>query len=106
MPMTVLVESYWREVSQRLASYDIPVHHFVLHADQDTLRGRIQDDSVIGPSAFRFSYLSPYAEAFQSWLVKEAHVIDTVELTPAQAAPEAGRTLNIFQLLDDPKPVS
>jgi predicted kinase len=86
MPMTVLVESYWREINQGLATYDIPVRHFVLHADRDTLRGRIQDDSVMGPSSFRFSYLTLYANAFQSWLHKEAHVIDTKELTPAQTA--------------------
>jgi len=86
MPMTVLVEPYWREISQGLASYDIPVHHILLHADQDTLRGRIQDDSVMGPSSFRFGYMAPYAEAFESWLSKEAHVIDTAEITPAQAA--------------------
>jgi len=86
MPMTVLVEPYWREISQGLASYDIPVHHFLLHADQETLRGRIQDDSVMGPSSFRFGYMTPYAEALQSWLSKEAHVIDTAEITPAQVA--------------------
>jgi len=95
MPMTVLVEPYWREISQGLASYDIPVHHFVLHADQDTLRRRIQDDSVMGPSSFRFSYLSPYAEAFQSWLGEEACVIDTGKLTPTQAAAAVANTVNI-----------
>ena len=94
MPMTVLVESYWREISQGLASYDIPMHHFVLHADQGTLRGRIQDDAVMGPSSFRFSYLSPYAEAFEYWLGQEAHVIDTAQLTPAQAASEVAKTVN------------
>jgi hypothetical protein len=88
MPMTVLVEPYWREISQGLTSYDIPVRHFVLHADQATLRGRIQNDSEMGPSSFRFRYLTPYDEAFQAWLRKEAHVIDTTELTPAQAASE------------------
>ena len=49
MPMTVLVEEYWREISTGLAGHDIPVRHFVLHADQDTLRGRIEGDTVIGP---------------------------------------------------------
>lgn len=86
MPMTVLVEAYWREISQGLASYSIPVHHFVLHADQDTLRGRIQNDSAMGPSSFRFSYVAPYEGAFQGWLRNEARVIDTTELTPGQAA--------------------
>ena len=42
MPMTVLVEQYWREISTGLAQHAIPVRHFVLHADQDTLRGRIE----------------------------------------------------------------
>ncbi len=42
MPMTVLVEQYWREISSGLAQHAIPVRHFVLHADQDTLRGRIE----------------------------------------------------------------
>jgi len=94
--MTVLVEPYWREITQGIASYDIPVHHFVLHADEDTLRARIQDDSVLGPSSFRFNHLPLYAEAFQSWLGKEAHVIDTTELTPAQAASEVAKTVEII----------
>ena len=95
IPMTVLVEPYWREITQGLASYDIPVHHFVLHADEGTLRARIQDDSVMGPSSFRFNHLSLYAEAFQSWLGREAYVIDTTELTPAQAASEVVKTAKI-----------
>ena len=32
MPMTVLVEEYWREISTGLADHAIPVRHFVLHA--------------------------------------------------------------------------
>jgi len=95
MPMTVMVEPYWREISQGLASYDIPVRHFVLHADQITLKRRIEDDSVMGPSSFRFGHLTPYAEAFQSWLGTEAHVIDTTERTPAQAASDIVEAVNI-----------
>ncbi|MEU9182005.1 AAA family ATPase [Streptomyces sp. NPDC048550] len=64
MPMTVLVERYWREISSGHAQHDIPVRHFVLHADQDTLRARIAGDTVLGPnSPFRLQYLEPYAEA-------------------------------------------
>lgn len=51
MPMTVLVEQYWREISSGLAQHAIPVRHFVLHADQDTLRGRIAGDTVLGPNS-------------------------------------------------------
>jgi len=87
MPMTVLVEEYWREISTGLAHHAIPVRHFVLHADQDTLRGRIAGDTVLGPnSPFRLKYLEPYAEAARTWLHGEAEVIDTTHLTPAQAA--------------------
>lgn len=86
MPMTVLVESYWREISDGLADYNIPIRHFVLHTDQATLRDRIQNDEVMGPSMFRSAYLKPYAEAARSWLHDEAEVIDTTRITPAQAA--------------------
>ncbi|MGW2834831.1 AAA family ATPase [Streptomyces sp. NPDC001286] len=86
MPMTVLVERYWREISAGLAEHAIPVRHFVLHADQETLRGRIEGDTVMGPSPFRLRYLEPYAEAARTWLHAEAAVVDTTHLTPEEAA--------------------
>jgi len=88
MPMTVLIEQYWREISTGLADHGIPVRHFVLHADQDTLRVRIQGDALLGPSTFRMAHLQPYAEAARAWLHNEAEVIDTTHLTPARAALE------------------
>lgn len=86
IPMTVLVESYWREISAGLDGYGIPVQHFVLHADEQTLRDRIQKDKVLGPSSFRFAYVEPYAEAAEAWLHKEAEVIDTTRISPELAA--------------------
>ncbi|MFJ2440296.1 MULTISPECIES: ATP-binding protein [unclassified Streptomyces] len=87
VPMTVLVEQYWHEISAGLAQHSIPVRHFVLHADQETLRGRIAGDTVLGPnSPFRLKHLEPYAEAARTWLHSEAEVIDTTHLTPARAA--------------------
>ncbi len=85
MPMTLLVEQYWREISTGLTRHAIPVRHFVLHADQATLRGRIQGDHFV-PSPFRLKYLEPYAEAARTWLHGEAEVVDTTHLTPAQVA--------------------
>jgi hypothetical protein len=85
IPMTVLVEPYWREISTGLAEYAIPVRHFVLHADQATLRARIEHHHQ-GPSPFRLSYLEPYAQAAGSWLHDEAEVVDTTHLTPAETA--------------------
>ncbi|WP_284753519.1 AAA family ATPase [Arthrobacter sp. efr-133-R2A-120] len=86
MPMTVLVERYWREISDGLTEHGIPIHHFVLHASPATLRDRIQNDKDLGPSTFRFAYLEPYAEAARTWLHDEAEVIDTTHITPEQAA--------------------
>lgn len=85
MPMTVLVEQYWREISTGLAHHDIPVRHFVLHADQETLRRRIETATPI-PSSFRLQYLEPYAEAARTWLHAEAEVIDTTHRTPTHVA--------------------
>jgi hypothetical protein len=85
MPMTVLVEPYWREIRTGLAHHAIPVRHFVLHAHQDTLRGRIEGEHPV-PSPFRLKYLEPYAEAARTWLHAEAQVVDTTHLTPARAA--------------------
>ncbi|MEO6205359.1 MAG: AAA family ATPase [Mycobacteriales bacterium] len=88
MPMTVLVEEYWREISSGLVQHGIPVRHFVLHADQDTLRTRIRTDRDLGPSPFRFAYLEAYAEAARTWLHEVAEVVDTTTLTPSQTAQE------------------
>ncbi|MFE3518555.1 AAA family ATPase [Streptomyces sp. NPDC059166] len=94
MPMTVLVERYWHEIRSGLAQHGIPVRHFVLHAEPDTLRRRIAGDTVVGPdSPFRLRYLEPYAEAARTWLHAEAEVVDTTHLTPAQTAAEVVRAL-------------
>ncbi len=93
IPMTVLVEQYWREISAGLAGHSIPVRHFVLHADQDTLRGRIEGDTVLGPSPFRLKYLEQYAEAASTWLHGEAEVVDTTNLTPTRAAEQIAGAL-------------
>ena len=85
MPMTVLVEQYWREISAGLARHAIAVRHFVLHADEATLRARIEGEHVVA-SPFRLRHLEPYAQAARTWLHAEAEVVDTTHLTPAQAA--------------------
>lgn len=86
MPMTVLVEQYWREISSALDQHAILVRHFVLHADQETLRKRIPDDAVTGPSSFRLEYLAAYAETARTWLHDEAEVINAVDVTVEQVA--------------------
>ena len=86
IPMTVLIEAYWIEISTGLAEYGIPLRHFVLHADPDTLRARIEGDTVMGPSPFRMDHLQPYAEAARIWLHDVAEVVDTTHRTPDEVA--------------------
>lgn len=86
MPMTVLVEDYWHELSAGLAAHALPVRHFVLHADTDTLRRRIEQHHPPAGSPFRLRYLEPYAQAAAGWLHQEAEVVDTANLTAAEAA--------------------
>lgn len=93
MPMTVLVEDYWNEISSGLTGHGILVRHFVLDADPATLRDRIDNDTVLGPSLFRHAYLEPYAGASRAWLHDAATVIDTKGVTPEQAAQEIARAL-------------
>lgn len=86
MPMTVLVEAYWREISDGLAAHGVPIRHFVLHAERETLRRRIAEDRVLGPSAFRLRYLDAYEQALAGWLGQAAEVVDTTRLTPHETA--------------------
>jgi hypothetical protein len=94
MPMTVLVEQYWREISTGLTYHGIPVRHFVLHADQDTLRRRIAGEHPV-PSPFRLRYLEPYGAAARTWLHRAAEVVDTTHLTPAQAARQIAEAVSL-----------
>lgn len=94
MPMTVLVQQHWHEISAGLAEHAIPVRHFVLHADQATLRERIAGDTVLGPnSPFRLHHLERYADAARTWLHDVAEVVDTTHLAPDQVAQQIADAL-------------
>ncbi|MHA3020978.1 AAA family ATPase [Mycobacterium sp. BMJ-28] len=93
VPMTVLVERYWREISAGLAQHAIPLRHYVLHADQETLRQRIEGDTDMGPSSFRFDHLKAYADAAHTWLHDAAEVIDTAGVTAEQVAAIIAQTV-------------
>ncbi|PPF64646.1 ATP-binding protein [Clavibacter michiganensis] len=96
MPMTVLVEEYWREISSGLAGHGIRVQHFVLHADTPVLHDRIMTDEVMGPSRFRLAHLAPYEDAARTWLHDDAEVIDTTSVAPHRVARQiADSVLNV-----------
>ncbi|MGA4844103.1 AAA family ATPase [Streptomyces sp. G45] len=86
IPQTVLVERYWREIHDGLTKAGVPVRHFVLHTDPDTLARRIEGDTVeTGARQWRLDHIARYQEALP-WLRRAADVIDTTHLTPAQTA--------------------
>lgn len=82
VPQSVLVESFWREIHSGLEKAGIPVRHFVLHADHDTLIDRIENDALpAGVRQWRRDHLTAYRDALP-WLEREAEVVDTSRLTP------------------------
>lgn len=86
MPMTVLTEAYWDEISGGLAEHGIPLKHFVLHADEASLRRRIMEDEVMGPSSFRLSHLQTYVDAAGTWLHAAGEVVDTSGISASETA--------------------
>ncbi|MCX4750683.1 NUDIX hydrolase [Kitasatospora sp. NBC_01287] len=93
VPMTLLRESYRDEIFGALAARGLPVHHFVLHAEETILRERIAlSEEVPGDPAasercrrWRLAHLPAYQEA-QAWMHRDACVLDTAGLTPRQVA--------------------
>ncbi|WP_331766904.1 AAA family ATPase [Embleya sp. NBC_00896] len=86
VPQSVLVERYWAELRTGFEQAGIPVRHFVLHAERNTLARRIEADDVeAGARTWRLAHLDAYAAA-RPWHAREAEVIDTTETTPAHVA--------------------
>ncbi|MEV4597547.1 AAA family ATPase [Amycolatopsis sp. NPDC049253] len=83
-PQTILVEQYAREIFDGLQARGIAVHHFVLHADRDELRRRIETDEP-GIRQWRLDHLDAYEKALP-WLGKSGTVLDTASTPPAAVA--------------------
>ncbi|MFE2929344.1 MULTISPECIES: AAA family ATPase [unclassified Streptomyces] len=85
---TVLVEQYWQEIRDGLMEAGVPVHHFLLDTDQDTLVRRIETDikpESISARQWRLDHLGEYQRALP-WLRREAQVIDTTDVVPSDVA--------------------
>lgn len=85
LPQTVLVERYWDEIAAGLDARGIPVHHFVLHAAEEKLVRRIQNDGTNPNSSWRLGHLRAYQEALP-WLREKGQIVETDSLTPQQVA--------------------
>ena len=88
IPQTVLVEQYWQEIRAGFDKAGVPVRHVLLHADREVIADRIDADTVdLDAHKWRHKHLDVY-EAARPWLAREAEVIDTASLSPAEAARE------------------
>ncbi|MCZ4100488.1 ATP-binding protein [Streptomyces sp. So13.3] len=104
VPQSVLVEQYWTELSAGFAAAGIPVRHFVLHTDQDTLTRRIESDTVeTGARQWRLDHLTAY-ESARPWLSRTAETIDTTNLPPDRVAHAIASAVQPQIPCDAPRP--
>ncbi|MFD5467492.1 AAA family ATPase [Kitasatospora sp. NPDC127059] len=101
IPMTLLRQDYAAEIHGAIRVAGIPLQHFLLHADPDTVSARI-DASIEFPDdearsekvrAFRRRKLPVYTEAHDGWLAADAEVIDTTHLIPRQVTDQALKSI-------------
>jgi thymidylate kinase len=93
IPQTVLVERYWDELDAGLAAAGIPVRHFVLHADHETLSQRIKADQLRpGTPQWRLDHLQVYREALP-WLARKGRIVDTKQSPPDEVAALIAKTV-------------
>ncbi|QSB06932.1 ATP-binding protein [Natronoglycomyces albus] len=86
IPQSVLVEQYWVELAEGFEKAGLPVSHFCLHADRDTIVKRIEGDEVeVSAKQWRLDHLDRY-EAARPWLGASATTIDTTEISAVEAA--------------------
>ncbi|MEW2173982.1 AAA family ATPase [Streptomyces sp. NPDC007027] len=88
VPRTVLVEAYWQEIHDGLTRAGVTVHHVLLHTGRDTLVERIETDTQpenAGARQWRLDHLTDYERALP-WLRREAQVVDTTGVVPAEVA--------------------
>jgi hypothetical protein len=84
IPRTVLVRECWVEIRGEFAAAFILTHHFLLHADQETLVRGIEQDTASN-RRWRLEHLPKYWMAL-SLLREETVVLDTAELVVADVA--------------------
>ncbi|MGB3440374.1 MAG: AAA family ATPase [Actinophytocola sp.] len=85
-PQTILAEDYAREIFDGLAADSVPVHHFVLHTNEDELVHRIEHDTADpGARQWRLDHVKAYFAAVP-WLHASGTVVDTTGRTPDEVA--------------------
>lgn len=102
VPQSVLVRAYWTELRDGLAESGIPVRHFVLHADPQTLAARIENDPEgKGIRRWRNDHIAAYADALP-WLREEGEIVDTVAAAPHDVARRIAEAVTRGSVVRDP----
>jgi 8-oxo-dGTP pyrophosphatase MutT (NUDIX family) len=94
VPMTLLRQEYRDEIFGDLASRRIPVRHVLLAPAETILRERMAGravppdlpDGEIRVNQWAHDHIEPYRAALAAWLTADAHLVDTSDLTPYEAA--------------------
>jgi len=71
--------------AEKVGTLLIPVEHFVLHAQEKTLVGRIETDPDQPGSQWRLDHVETYQQALP-WLRGRGRIVETDQLAPSQVA--------------------
>ncbi|MFJ3640633.1 NUDIX domain-containing protein [Streptomyces sp. NPDC090108] len=94
VPMTLLRQEYRDEIFGGLAARRIAVRHVLLAPAETILRARAEGrelppgppDGEMRQRQWAYDHIEPYRAALASWLTADAHLVDTGDLTPYEAA--------------------
>ncbi|MEU5591657.1 NUDIX domain-containing protein [Streptomyces sp. NPDC020298] len=93
VPMTLLRQEYRDEIFGGLAARRIAVRHVLLAPAETILRERIAGrdvpdlpDGEMRVRQWSYDHIEPYRAALASWLMADAHPVDTSDLTPYETA--------------------
>ncbi|MFC9843316.1 NUDIX domain-containing protein [Streptomyces sp. NPDC060223] len=119
VPMTLLRQEYRDEIFGGLAARRIPVRHVLLAPAETILRKRIAGrevspelpDGEIRVRQWSYDHIEPYRAALSSWLLADAHPVDTGALTPYEAALRIAEAVHagdvsVCEIVQTPEPTA
>ncbi|MFE9763162.1 NUDIX domain-containing protein [Streptomyces sp. NPDC005808] len=119
VPMTLLRQEYRDEIFGGLAARRIPVRHVLLAPAETILRKRIAGrevplelpDGEIRVRQWSYDHIEPYRSALSSWLLADAHPVDTGALTPYEAALRIAEAVHagdvpVCEIVQTPEPTA
>lgn len=119
VPMTLLRQEYRDEIFGGLAARRIPVRHVLLAPAETILRKRIAGrevppelpDGEIRVRQWAYDHIEPYRAALASWLLADAHPVDTGALTPHDAALRIAEAVHtgdapVCEIVQTPEPTA